>query len=117
MIKLIEEIKDGFCIFLNKTLLIEVDDDLKMDIDIQITLYKKDDGNYAAEYDVAEYHNVFFKGKQVDSSYKKWGEWVTNYNNLMQSDLTGDIDKYLEAYFTKYEKDPLSLTTEFNIKL
>lgn len=117
MIKLKDETKDGFCIFLNKTLLIEIDNDLKMDIDIQITLYQKDDMSYGAEYDIAEIHNVFFKGKPVDSSYKKWGVWITNYNNLMQVDLSGEIDNFLDSYFDKYEQDPLLLTEEYNIKL
>lgn len=117
MIKLKDETKDGFCIFLNKTLLIEIDNDLKMDIDIQITLHQKDDMTYGAEYDVAEYHNIFFKGKPVDNSYKKWSEWIINYNNLMQVDLRAEINKFLDSYFDKYEQDPLLLTEEYNIKL
>jgi hypothetical protein len=109
MIKLIDETNEVICI--------EIDNDLKMDVDIQITLFQKEDGNYGAEYELAEYHNVLFKGKQVDSSYKKWDEWVTNYNNLMQVDLEGDIFKYLNAYFAKYEQEPLLLANEYNIKL
>jgi hypothetical protein len=117
MIKLKHETKDGFCIFLNKSLLIEIDNDLKMDIDIQITLHQKDDMTYGAEYDVAEYHNIFFKGKPVDNSYKKLSEWIINYDNLMQVDLRAEINKFLDSYFDKYEQDPLLLTEEYNIKL
>ena len=117
MIKLIDDTKDGFCIFLNKTLLIQIDDDLKMDVDINITVYQKDDMTFGAEYDVAEYHNISFKGKPVDNSYKKLNEWIINYNNLMQVDLRAEINTFLDNYISKYEEDPFLLTSEFNIKL
>jgi hypothetical protein len=71
MIKLIDETKDGFCIFLNKDISVEIDTDLKMNLSIQITFFQKEDRSYGVEYDLADYTDIYFKGKPIDSSWKE----------------------------------------------
>jgi hypothetical protein len=101
-------------IWIGKSLTIIIDNDLKMDIQLEMRLFEKNntfDGEYVVDYDITEYLNIIFKG--IEISGKDFKEWVKKYDVIMLCDLEFEIENYVKGYIKQYEDNPKLLINEF----
>jgi len=113
-INLTKNALDYASLWIDKSLSIIIDNDLKMDIQLQIRLFEKNntfDGEYAIDYDITEYLNIIFKG--IEISGKDFKEWVKKYDIIMLCDLEFEIENYVKDYIKQYEDNPKLLIEEF----
>jgi len=101
-------------LWIDKSLSIIIDNDLKMDIQLQIRLFEKNnifDGEYTIDYDITEYLNILFKGHEI--SGKDFIEWSKKYNTIMYCNIEVEIEDYIKDYIKQYEDNPKLLIDEF----
>lgn len=90
-----------------------LNDNLKLTAGYQCFLYKKDDGEFAAEVDFCDVENITFMGMDIESGHVPYREWKNNmlkiginiseitnkacYNSVVKN----NIERYLKETYKK----------------